>query len=129
MEQSIDFCTSADGTRIAHAARMGPLVAGTRPPPPAHPLRPTGLRLSDRRPSDYSLEARVQGLEAVVDSLRLPQFDLFGHSQGLVATIEYATRHPERVSRMVLFGSFAKRSDARSFRGKPNADACSLGSL
>ena len=94
---------------------MGPLVAGTRPPPPAHPLRPTGLRLSDHRPSDYSLEARVQDLEAVVDSLRLPQFHLFGHSQGAVAAIEYAARHPERVSRMVLFGSFAKRSGRAKF--------------
>jgi pimeloyl-ACP methyl ester carboxylesterase/DNA-binding CsgD family transcriptional regulator len=130
MDQSIDFCTSADGTRIAYAVsgRGTPLV---RPatwmtnvdldqdgPVWGHWWRELsrdrqfirydqrGCGLSDRHPAGYSLDARVQDLEAVVDSLDLALLDLFGHSHGSVTAIEYAARHPERVSKLILFGGF-----------------------
>jgi class 3 adenylate cyclase len=67
-----------------------------------------GMGLSDRRVSDYSLEAHVRDLEAVVDALGLERFALYGISQGGPTAITYAVRHPERVSHLILYGSFAR---------------------
>ena len=65
---------------------------------------------------EISLEAVVRDLETVVDRLGLDRFALFGISQGASVSIAYATRHPERVSRLVLFGGYAQgwrvRADA-----------------
>jgi DNA-binding winged helix-turn-helix (wHTH) protein len=65
-----------------------------------------GTGLSDWNVSEISFEAFVQDLEAVVDSLGLDRFALFGTSQGAPISIAYATRHPERVSRLVLVGGY-----------------------
>jgi pimeloyl-ACP methyl ester carboxylesterase/DNA-binding winged helix-turn-helix (wHTH) protein len=65
-----------------------------------------GTGLSDWNASPISFEAFVQDLESVVDSLGLDRFALFGISQGAPISIAYATRHPERVSRLVLFGGY-----------------------
>jgi pimeloyl-ACP methyl ester carboxylesterase len=43
-----------------------------------------------------------------VDRLGLERFALFGISQGAAVSIAYTIRHPERVSRLALFGGFAK---------------------
>jgi pimeloyl-ACP methyl ester carboxylesterase len=67
-----------------------------------------GTGLSDRDVPDFSFEAFVRDLEAVVDTLRLDRFALFGVSQGAPVAIVYAVRHPERVSRLVLSGGFAQ---------------------
>jgi class 3 adenylate cyclase/pimeloyl-ACP methyl ester carboxylesterase len=67
-----------------------------------------GMGLSDRRVNDYSLEAQLRDLEAVVDALGLERFALYGVSQGGPTTITYAVRHPERVSHLILYGSFAR---------------------
>jgi class 3 adenylate cyclase/pimeloyl-ACP methyl ester carboxylesterase len=66
------------------------------------------MGLSDRRVSDYSLEAHVRDLEAVVDALGLERFAPYGISQGGPTAITYAVRHPERVSHLILYGSFAR---------------------
>ena len=69
-----------------------------------------GAGLSDREVGDYSLDALVLDLETVVDRLGLEQFALLGFmSSGLVA-IAYAARHPERVSRLVLWHSYVRGS-------------------
>ncbi|MCJ7509668.1 MAG: adenylate/guanylate cyclase domain-containing protein [Dehalococcoidia bacterium] len=132
MEQHIRFCTSSDGTRIAYA------TVGQGPPLVRclgwlthleceweNPLRRPfidaistrylfvlydgrGMGLSDRRVSDYSLEAQVRDLEAVVDALGLERFALYGVSQGGPTAITYAVRHPERVGHLILYGSFAR---------------------
>jgi pimeloyl-ACP methyl ester carboxylesterase len=67
-----------------------------------------GTGLSDRDVPDFSFEAFVCDLEAVVDTLRLDRFALFGVSQGAPISIAYAVQHPERVSRLVLCGGFAQ---------------------
>ena len=38
---------------------------------------------------------------------RMDRFPLLGVSQGCAISIAYAVRHPERVSRLVLYGGFA----------------------
>ncbi len=132
MEQHIRFCTSSDGTRIAYAtAGQGPpLVRGLGwlthlEYEWENPLWRTfidgmsgqnlfvrydgrGMGLSDRRVSDYSLEAQLRDLEAVVDALGLECFALYGISQGGPTAITYALRHPKRVSHLILYGSFAR---------------------
>jgi pimeloyl-ACP methyl ester carboxylesterase len=67
-----------------------------------------GMGLSDRDVPDFSFEAFVDDLETVVDEYGLQRFALLGISQGVPVSIAYAVRHPERVSRLVLCGGFAK---------------------
>jgi pimeloyl-ACP methyl ester carboxylesterase/DNA-binding CsgD family transcriptional regulator len=67
---------------------------------------PRGSGLSDRDVPDVSLDALVSDLETVVDSLRLRRFSLIGLCQGGAIAITYAARHPERVSRLVLYDSY-----------------------
>jgi DNA-binding winged helix-turn-helix (wHTH) protein/pimeloyl-ACP methyl ester carboxylesterase len=67
-----------------------------------------GIGLSERDVPDFSFEAFVQDLETVVDTCGLHRFALLGISQGAPVSIAYAVRHPERVSRLLLCGGFAK---------------------
>jgi pimeloyl-ACP methyl ester carboxylesterase/DNA-binding SARP family transcriptional activator len=68
-----------------------------------------GNGLSDWDNPDFSLSAFVSDLEAVVDALGLKRFALIGSSKGGPTAIAYAARHPERVSHLVLYGTFAQR--------------------
>jgi pimeloyl-ACP methyl ester carboxylesterase/DNA-binding CsgD family transcriptional regulator len=69
---------------------------------------PRGCGLSDWDVPDLSHAAQVADLEALVDSVGLERFPLLGISQGGAACIEYAVRHPERVSALVLYGCYAE---------------------
>jgi pimeloyl-ACP methyl ester carboxylesterase len=66
-----------------------------------------GNGLSDRDVADLSFDAFVRDLETVVDTLGLDRFPLLGISQGCAVSIEYAARHPGRVSRLILLGGYA----------------------
>ncbi len=55
----------------------------------------------------HDFEAFDTDLETVVDALELERFALLGISQGASVSIEYAVRHPERVSHLILFGGYA----------------------
>ena len=66
-----------------------------------------GCGLSDWNVDDLSMDAFVEDLEAVVDKLGLERFPLLGISQGAAVSIEYAVRHPERVSGLILLGGYA----------------------
>jgi DNA-binding winged helix-turn-helix (wHTH) protein/pimeloyl-ACP methyl ester carboxylesterase len=72
-----------------------------------------GTGLSDWEVADISFETFVRDLETVVDALRLDRFALFGNAQGAAVAIDYAVRHPERVSRLVLSGGYAQGWHAR----------------
>ena len=132
VKQQVRFCKASDGVHLAFSAvGSGPPLVKTAnwlnhlefdwQSPVWSPLftrlsarhrlirydeRGTGL--SDRDVPDFSFEAFVRDLEAVVDTLRLDRFALFGVSQGAPVAIAYAVRHPERVSRLVLSGGFAQ---------------------
>jgi pimeloyl-ACP methyl ester carboxylesterase/DNA-binding winged helix-turn-helix (wHTH) protein len=67
-----------------------------------------GCGLSDWDVEDFSVEVWVRDLETVVDAAGLDRFPLLGISQGGPVAITYAVRHPERVSHLVLFGSYAQ---------------------
>jgi class 3 adenylate cyclase len=78
---------------------------------------PRGAGLSERDVADYSLDAYLLDLEAVVDHLGLEQFVLYGSFAFGPVAIAYAARHPERVSRLLLWCSWARASDA--YRSAP----------
>jgi DNA-binding winged helix-turn-helix (wHTH) protein/pimeloyl-ACP methyl ester carboxylesterase len=132
LRQSVKFCTAPDGVRIAYATvGNGPPLVKTghwlthlefdwtspiwRPQlrvlSASHRLiryDSRGNGLSDWNVDDFSLDARVADLEAVVDAAGLDRFPLFGVSQGCATSIVYAIRHPDRVSHLVLYGGFAR---------------------
>ncbi|HSE94447.1 MAG TPA: alpha/beta fold hydrolase, partial [Methylomirabilota bacterium] len=130
--QTIGFTTTTDGVRIAYATsgEGPPLVKAAnwlnhlefdwQSPVWHHVMRELstgrtlvryderGNGLSDWDVDDLSFEAFVADLEAVVDAVGLDRFPLLGISQGCAVSIAYAARHPERVTRMVLHGGYAK---------------------
>jgi len=142
VEQRIAFCTTVDGVRIAYAtvgkASAPALVhilgwftdlgSDSKDPSLAATLNLLGKSffyvrydgrgsgLSDRGVRDYSLEARVHDLEAVMDALKIQRAALFGDSAGAATAIAYAVRHPERVNCLVLYGSFARLADSAEAR-------------
>ncbi|MFC7505237.1 alpha/beta fold hydrolase, partial [Nocardioides sp. GCM10030258] len=57
--------------------------------------------------SDFSLERRLADLETLVDAAGLDRFAVLGMSGGAPVALAYAHAHPERVTRMVLYGGMA----------------------
>jgi class 3 adenylate cyclase/pimeloyl-ACP methyl ester carboxylesterase/DNA-binding winged helix-turn-helix (wHTH) protein len=136
-EQQIRFCTTTDGVRVAYAtAGEGPplvkvanwlshLEFDWRSPVWRHWIRDLsryhrlvryderGCGLSDGNPEDFSFEGWLRDLEAVVDALGLERFPLLGISQGGPVAIAYAVRHPERVSHLLLYGTYARGRNRR----------------
>jgi pimeloyl-ACP methyl ester carboxylesterase/DNA-binding CsgD family transcriptional regulator len=144
LNQAVRFCTAPDGTRVAYAVhgRGRPLVRTAtwlthlefdwESPVWRHWLLALGEEntvfrydergcgLSDRGVSDVSLDARLADLEAVIDAASLEQVALLGISQGGSVAIRYASRHPERVTHLILYGTSARgrlmRDDSPSAR-------------
>jgi pimeloyl-ACP methyl ester carboxylesterase/DNA-binding CsgD family transcriptional regulator len=66
-----------------------------------------GCGLSQRRVDELSFDAWVRDLEAVADGYGPEPFILLGFTCAAGVAVEYAARHPERVSQLILFGGFA----------------------
>jgi pimeloyl-ACP methyl ester carboxylesterase len=73
-----------------------------------------GTGHSQRDVDDFSLEAMLRDLDAAVDHAALESFALLGYYSSAVTAIAYAARHPERVTRLVLFGGTMRLLDAMS---------------
>jgi len=144
VQQQIQFVTAPDGVNLAVA------TMGSGPPllivpgwishleldwtwPQSHDLferlarnhllvrydkRGTGL--SDRDVSDYSLEAQVGDLEAIIDALGLRGVALLGYSQGGPISIAYAVQRPDNVSHLLLYGTY-HNSNIAEFRDLADA--------
>ena len=80
-----------------------------------------GMGLSERRVDEFSLDSRVRDLEAVLDACGVDQVALLGTSEGGTTATAYAVRHPDRVSHLVLNGSYT--SLARTDRGREQLGA------
>lgn len=130
--QHVRFCRTSDGVRIAYAALGGGPALIKSPNWLSHleyewhsPIwrhwldglsqRNTFIRydargcgLSDREPPEITFEGWVRDLEAVVEATKLERFALLGVSAGGAVAMAYAARHPERVSHLLLYGSFAR---------------------
>jgi class 3 adenylate cyclase len=72
---------------------------------------PRGTGLSDRGVADSSFDAHLLDLQAVVESVGLERFALFAAGPGGPAAVAYAARHPERVSHLILWCSYARGSE------------------
>jgi class 3 adenylate cyclase len=70
-----------------------------------------GTGLSDRNVAGFSLDSAVRDLETVVSRLGLEKFALMGLLHTGPVAIAYATRHPDKVSRLILWCSYANSSD------------------
>jgi len=75
---------------------------------------PRGCGLSDWNVSDFSFEALVCDLEAVVDAAGLEQFDLFAMSQGGCVSMAYTAKHPERIRKLIILGGYLQGSIKRN---------------
>ena len=64
-----------------------------------------GCGLSDWDTSDLSFEAAVGDLESLISALGIDRCALLGASQGWSVAIEYAARHPDKVSHLALYGA------------------------
>lgn len=141
MRQQVRFCKAEDGVRIAYAIHGAgaPLVRAATwmthlqhdwdSPLWKHWLQglangrtvvrydERGCGLSDRDVAEVSLDRSVADLEAVVDAAGLKQFALLGTSQGGPTAVAYAVRHPERVNKLVLYGSYARGRLRRQSEG------------
>jgi pimeloyl-ACP methyl ester carboxylesterase len=67
-----------------------------------------GCGLSDWDIPEPELDEWVRDLEAVVDAAGLDRFPLLGISQGGAVAVHYAARHPERVTKLVLYGTYVQ---------------------
>jgi pimeloyl-ACP methyl ester carboxylesterase/DNA-binding CsgD family transcriptional regulator len=142
MHQDIRFCKAHDGVRLAYAlsGEGPPLVMSAtwlthlehqwrslawRPWLEAFVHDHTLLRydargcgLSDRDAPDLSFENWVRDFERVIAAAAFDRFAILATCWGGPVAIEYAARHPERVSHLILYGTYARGR----FRwpGRPN---------
>lgn len=66
-----------------------------------------GCGLSDRRREQFTFAEELETFEVLAEHLGFPRVALLGLSCGGPIAVTYAARHPERVSRLALYGTFA----------------------
>jgi class 3 adenylate cyclase len=70
-----------------------------------------GTGLSDRPGGLPDLETRMDDVRAVMDAVGSEQAALFGYSEGGPMSCLFAATYPERISSLVVYGTYAKRQD------------------
>lgn len=132
MDQDIRFCRTADGVQLAYAVSgEGPplVMAATWLTHLEHQWRSLAWRpwldafgqeyrvlrhdsrgcgLSDRDAPNLSLESWVTDLTRVVDAAGFERFAILGTVWGGPIAVEFAARFPERVSHLILYGTYAR---------------------
>lgn len=131
-EQEIQFFTTSDGVRLAYT------IGGSGPPfvraidwlnhldfEWKNPYRrqwfsqimdhntllrydQRGSGLSDWNIEDFSFERSLADFEELIATVGFDKFALVGSCQGGPIGAAYAARHPERVTQLILVGSFAR---------------------
>ena len=131
MEPQIGFCTTPDGARIAYATLgQGPvmvvppayyhIIEGLKTIPETRSMFDSlaryhtvvvydmrGAGLSDRNRTVFTLESDLQDLETVIDHLKLDKMILFGRGFYGPVAIAYIAKYPERVTHLILYGTYA----------------------
>src|SRR5260370_19906171 len=70
-----------------------------------------GQGLSARASDAPSLQHRMHDVRAVMDEVGSQRAVLFGNSEGCAMSALFAATYQERVSKLILFGGYARRSD------------------
>ncbi|MDG4762862.1 alpha/beta fold hydrolase [Solwaraspora sp. WMMD406] len=147
--QVVRFCQAADGTRIAYATVGSgpPLLKAANwmthldlewsTPVWSHWLSglardrqlirydERGCGMSDWEVPSFTFDDWVDDLETLADAIGLDRFPLLGVSQGGAVAVAYAVRHPERVSRLILAGAYARGRQVRA-RDQAERDEAAL---
>jgi pimeloyl-ACP methyl ester carboxylesterase/DNA-binding winged helix-turn-helix (wHTH) protein len=143
-QSPVNYCRSIDGVSIAHA-RVGsgyPLViTGSwmthlqedwKNPGWGEYLRylandyelirydQRGNGMSDWDNVEIEFDRMVDDLEAVIDSYEHEKVAIFGPSQAAAVSIAYASRHPDKVSHLILHGGYSR---GRRQRNNPETSA------
>ena len=131
MQQDIRFCKATDGVGLAYATSgKGPplVMAATWLTHLEHQWRSLAWRpwldafrefkvlrhdwrgcgLSDRDSDRLSFDNWVSDFACVVDAAGFERFPVVATCWGGPVAIEYAARYPERVSHLVLYGTYAR---------------------
>jgi class 3 adenylate cyclase len=66
-----------------------------------------GCGLSDRRRTNFTPDDDMLDLDAVIQASGASQVDLFGISFGGLVAVRYAAENPERVKRLILWGTLS----------------------
>jgi pimeloyl-ACP methyl ester carboxylesterase len=149
LQQSVRFARAPDGLQLAVATvgRGAPLVKAAnwlthveldwRSPVWRHwndalaarfeyiryDARGCGLSDRDLSGSDLTdLDVWVDDLTAVVDASGLDRFALLGISQGAAPAMDFAVRHPERVSHLILYGAYVRGMHRRDEATRQRAE-------
>lgn len=136
MPREARYCTSADGTQIAYSVEgsgptllvcpyflesftgdhtglpgwqtlMDALYEGRRVV--RYDMRGSGL--SQRNVEDISQERNIEDIESVVRAADIEGFDMLAWVMSSPAALEFASRHPDLASRLVLYAGFAAPAD------------------
>jgi class 3 adenylate cyclase len=133
MEPQIRFVNTPKGTRVAYSTvGEGPLLVTTPGSwesmrfvleevggPFYEPLAMrfqvarydrSGTGMSDRNRQEFSVETDVADIESLADALGRP-FALMGSFHLGPAAILFAVRHPDKVTHLVLYDTYARGSD------------------
>ncbi|HEX3228851.1 MAG TPA: alpha/beta fold hydrolase [Pyrinomonadaceae bacterium] len=137
-EQDIRFCATADGVQIAYSViGAGPLLVRVLGffshlemewewPDLRHLWERLaesytvvrydgrGIGLSDRYTGDFTEDTRQLDLDAVLTQVRAEHAILLGISEGGWTAATYANRHPERISRLILYGAYCRGTTVRT---------------
>ena len=70
-----------------------------------------GTGLSDRVATDFSLDAMVRDVEAVIEGAGLTRFAMVARFNGVPIAVTYAAMRPEKISSLVLADGWMKFSD------------------
>jgi pimeloyl-ACP methyl ester carboxylesterase len=130
MEPRIQYCTTSDGVSIAYSdTGEGRPIISMPVPGFSHAVlgwemysvvqRPLadkfhlvafdarGSGMSDRTAVDFSVDALLKDLEAVIERSGFESFTLASWISGTPVAIKYAAMHPERVSHLILCDGYA----------------------
>lgn len=132
LQQRVQFCTTSDGVQIAYSVLgeggypllfipgwVSHLELDLEVPSARERIEhlardftlirfdKRGTGLSDRGVTDFSLEPRLLDVDAVMGKLSLDRYAVHGMSEGGPLAIAHAARHADRVSHLILQGTYA----------------------